>query len=85
MQGVWAPSKIANPDYFLDESPLDNLGKIGGLAIEIWTMDEGYYFSNILVSSDEDDAQAKRDEFWEPKKGVEVRLFACYACVSNSW
>ena len=71
-QGVWAPQKIANPDYFMDETPLRNLGRIGGAAIEIWTMDEGYYFSNIYIGSDESKAASYREQYWTPKKGVEV-------------
>ena len=72
MQGPWAPSKIANPDYFLDETPLKNIGKVGGVAIEIWTMDNNYYFSNILVDQDPAVAEKARDTYWEPKKEVEV-------------
>ncbi len=72
MQGVWKPRKIANPDYFLDEAPLTNIGKIGGVAVEIWTMDEGYLFDNILVANDASAAQAKREALWVPKNAAEV-------------
>ncbi|CAL8469469.1 g9010 [Coccomyxa elongata] len=70
-KGVWKPRKIANPDYFLDEAPLANIGKIGGVAVEIWTMDEGYLFDNILVANDASAAQAKREDLWVPKKEAE--------------
>ena len=72
-QGPWAPRKIANPDHFLDESPLQNLGSIGGVAIEIWTMDEGYLFDNVLIANDASDAEEKRTSLWAPKKEAEVR------------
>ena len=72
MQGPWAPKKIANPDYFLDESPLSNLGSIGGVAIEIWTMDEGYLFSNVLIANNAAEAEQKRTSLWAPKKEAEV-------------
>ncbi len=72
MQGVWKPRKIANPDYFLDETPLSNIGKVGGVAVEIWTMDEGYLFDNILVANDASAAEAKREALWVPKKEAEV-------------
>ncbi len=76
MQGPWAPKKIANPDYFLDESPLANLGSIGGVAIEIWTMDEGYLFSNVLIANDAAEAEQKRTSLWAPKKEAEVGFWA---------
>ena len=72
-QGPWAPRKIANPDHFLDESPLQNLGSIGGVAIEIWTMDEGYLFDNVLIANEASDAEEKRTSLWGPKKEAEVR------------
>lgn len=71
-QGPWSPSKIANPDYFLDEKPLANVGKVGGVAIEVWTMDDNYYFSNILVDQDPSVAEKARDQYWQPKQALEV-------------
>lgn len=72
MQGPWSPAKIANPAYFLDEAPLKNIGKIGGVAIEIWTMDNDYYFSNILIDNDPAAAEKARKDYWEPKLALEV-------------
>ena len=78
---MWAPAKIANPDYYVDETPLKNMGKIGGAAIEIWTMDEGYFFSNIYIGSDAEQAASYREKYWTPKKGVEVMRFTqCLPC-----
>lgn len=74
---MWKPRKIANPDYFVDKTPLKNLGDVGGVAIEIWTMDEGYFFDNVLVGSDADEAEKYRVSEWAPKKDIEVRLEAC--------
>jgi len=71
-QGPWSPKKIANPAYFLDETPLTNIGKVGGVAIEIWTMDNNYYFSNILIDNDPAVAAEARSTYWEPKKSLEV-------------
>ena len=72
-QGVWKPRKIANPEHFVDKTPLKNLGAIGGVAIEIWTMDEGYYFSNIFVGTDKEQAAKYRQSHWAAKKEIEVR------------
>lgn len=70
-KGPWSPKKIANPDYFLDEEPLANVGKVGGVAIEVWTMDNNYYFSNILVDQDPSVAEKARDQYWQPKQALE--------------
>ncbi|KAK9788860.1 hypothetical protein WJX73_002315 [Symbiochloris irregularis] len=70
-KGVWAPRKIANPDFFTDETPLKNLADIGGVAIEIWTMDDSYYFSSIYVGTDADKAEEHRTTYWAPKKEIE--------------
>jgi calnexin len=75
-KGPWSPQKIANPKYFLDETPLKNIGKIGGVAIEIWTMDDGYFFDNILVANDPDAAEDAREKYWEPKKEIEDSIAA---------
>ena len=77
MQGVWKPRKVANPDYFVDETRLKNMVDVGGAAIEIWTMDEGYYFSNIYVGNDADEAEKYRDSHWSSKKDIEVRSCPC--------
>ncbi len=72
-QGPWAPRKIANPHHFVDDAPLSKLGKIGAAAVEIWTMDMGYYFDNVLVASSPATAAAHRERHWAPKLAAEVR------------
>lgn len=69
---MWAPAKIANPDYFEDKEPLKNLADIAAVAVEIWTMDEGYYFDNVLVSNDVLKAQEYREKYWAPKHEHEL-------------
>lgn len=71
-QGPWSPKKIANPDYYLDEEPLKNVGKIGGVALEIWTMDDNYFFDNILIAADPSAAEEARETYWQPKKELEA-------------
>ncbi len=73
LQGPWAPRKIANPHHFVDDAPLSKLGKIGAAAVEIWTMDTGYYFDNVLVASSPATAAAHRERHWAPKLAAEVR------------
>jgi calnexin len=43
-KGVWKPREIPNPEHVKDPAPLTNIGKVGAAAIEIWTMDDGYFF-----------------------------------------
>lgn len=71
MQGIWKPAKIANPDYFTDDTPLANIGKIGAVGVEIWTMDDGIYFDNILVANDPQLAEEYREKYWAPKAAKE--------------
>lgn len=72
LQGVWKPQKIANPKYYKDETPLANIGKIAAAAIEIWTMDDKYYFDNVVVANDPAVAEEFRATTWTPKHEVEV-------------
>jgi hypothetical protein len=56
-KGVWAPRKIENPDFYNDTTPLKHIGKIGGVAIEIWTMDKDYYFDNLVITDSVEKAE----------------------------
>ena len=35
MQGPWVQETVPNPDYYVDEVPLKNIGLIGGIAFEV--------------------------------------------------
>lgn len=50
-QGKWEPSKIPNPDYYEDNNPYEML-PIDGVAFELWTMNDGIVFDNVLITSD---------------------------------
>jgi len=50
-KGVWSPAQIDNPNFFVDEQP-HAMAPIGGVGIELWTMQDGILFDNILVTSD---------------------------------
>ncbi|KAJ0973499.1 hypothetical protein J5N97_021458 [Dioscorea zingiberensis] len=68
-KGIWKPQQIPNPDYFeLDKPDFEPIAAIG---IEIWTMQDGILFDNILVASDEKVAGSYRDKTWKPKYNVE--------------
>ncbi|XP_076933476.1 calnexin homolog isoform X1 [Bidens hawaiensis] len=67
--GIWKPREIPNPDYFELEKP--DFEPIAAIGIEIWTMQDGILFDNILIASDEKTAAEIRDTTWKPKFKVE--------------
>eukprot|EP00850_Spirogloea_muscicola_P008759 SM000047S16898 [mRNA] locus=s47:670493:674727:+ [translate_table: standard] len=71
-QGVWAPRNIDNPEWFELERP--DLESIAAVGIEIWTMNDGMLFDNILVTHDEDVANEYLETAWRPKYDAEKRL-----------
>ncbi|KAH7522552.1 hypothetical protein FEM48_Zijuj07G0150700 [Ziziphus jujuba var. spinosa] len=68
-KGIWKPQEIPNPDYFeLDKPDFEPIAAIG---IEIWTMQDGILFDNILIAKDEKVAESYRETAWKPKFEVE--------------
>ncbi|KAI4368553.1 hypothetical protein MLD38_017099 [Melastoma candidum] len=64
-KGIWKPQEIPNPDYFeLDKPDFEPISAIG---IEIWTMQDGILFDNVLIASSEKIAESYREEAWKPK------------------
>ena len=57
--GEWAPRQIDNPSYFQDLQP-SSMAPIGGVALEIWTMQAGTLLDNVFVGSDVEEAAAFR-------------------------
>lgn len=70
-KGPWVQRTIPNPDFYEDKAPLASIGRIGALGLEIWTIDSGYVFDNILVTDDAEVAEKARKELWEPKSKAE--------------
>ncbi|CAK9186871.1 unnamed protein product [Ilex paraguariensis] len=68
-KGIWKPQEIPNPDYFELEKP--DYEPIAAIGIEIWTMQDGILFDNILIASDEKVAESYRETKWKPKFEVE--------------
>ncbi|KAJ6832075.1 calnexin-like protein [Iris pallida] len=68
-KGIWKPQQIPNPNYFeLDRPEFEPIAAIG---IEIWTMQEGILFDNILIAGDEMVAESYREKTWKPKYEAE--------------
>ncbi len=74
LQGQWVQKTIPNPEYFEEDAPLAKVGDIGAVAIEIWTVDQGYVFDGILVDSKEGAALRYREEVWAPRFEKEVSV-----------
>ena len=55
------PRQIDNPEYFVDENPY-MLPTIDSVGIDIWTMDKGIMFDNIVVDSNPEKARGTRRE-----------------------
>ncbi|CAM6092843.1 unnamed protein product [Calypogeia fissa] len=67
--GIWKPRNIDNPDWF--ELERLNVEPIAAVGIEIWTMEDGILFDNILITKDEAEAAKIRETIWRPKFKVE--------------
>jgi len=68
--GVWKPKKIDNPNYFVDDTPYA-MAPIGGIGIELWTMQDGILFDNILLTSSPDVAASIAKSAFEPRAAAE--------------
>ncbi|XP_038693542.1 calnexin homolog [Tripterygium wilfordii] len=68
-KGVWKPRQIPNPDYYVLDKP--DFEPIAAVGIEIWTMQDGILFDNILITRDEKVAETYRERTWKPKYQAE--------------
>ncbi|CAA7396012.1 unnamed protein product [Spirodela intermedia] len=68
-KGTWKAQEIPNPSYFEIEKP--DFEPIAAIGIEIWTMQDGILFDNILISDNEKVAESYRETVWKPKYQVE--------------
>lgn len=69
-KGEWAPRKIPNPDYYEDTTP-SNIEPIGGVGIEIWTMQNNILFDNFYISHSVEDAEYVGNKTFVPKLEIE--------------
>ncbi|OAY48061.1 calnexin homolog [Manihot esculenta] len=68
-KGIWKPQEIPNPNYFELEKP--DFEPIAAVGIEIWTMQDGILFGNILIADNEKVAESLRQTKWKAKFDVE--------------
>jgi len=74
-KGEWASRQIANPAYFIDETPA-TLPKMDAVGIDIWTMQGGIIFDNIILSTDRESVSRFSAETFQVRKGIEDQLAA---------
>ncbi|KAJ6375262.1 hypothetical protein OIU77_000277 [Salix suchowensis] len=69
VDGEEKKKEIPNPNYFeLDQPDFEPIAAVG---IEIWTMQDGILFDNVLIAKDEKFAASIRDTTWKPKFDAE--------------
>eukprot|EP01051_Picozoa_sp_SAG22_P003375 SAG22_NODE_163_length_16829_cov_9.946204_11_plen_560_part_00 len=71
-KGVWAPKQIDNPGFFEDAAPQKSTGAFGAVAIEIWTMTNGIFFDNMLITQDVRQAEDYATKTWAVKAAAEA-------------
>jgi len=62
-KGEWKPKQLANPDFVENVYSYDSIGAVG---FELWTVNLGSIFDNILVTDSLEHAKAVAKEVWEP-------------------
>lgn len=63
-KGKWKPRKIPNPDFYEDKTPF-KMSSIGAVGIELWSMTDGIYFDNIVITDDKLVADQWAKDTWE--------------------
>jgi len=62
-KGAWKPKQIPNPDYREDVYGYDDLAYVG---FELWTVNKGSIFDNILITDSYEEAKAFGEKLWKP-------------------
>merc|ERR1719245_941337 len=62
-KGVWNPKQLDNPEYVEDIYYYNDIGTVG---FELWTVNKGSIFDNILVCDSLDHAKEVANEVWKP-------------------
>ena len=65
---MWEPGRIPNPNFKVDAYALASVALIG---FELWTVNPGTIFDNILVTDDLDYANARAEQLWGPLRNGE--------------
>ncbi|CAG0918548.1 unnamed protein product [Notodromas monacha] len=71
--GKWTPPKIPNPEYEPD-STLYTFPEICAVGLEVWQVEAGSIFDNILLTDDANLARKLGEETWRPRMEREREL-----------
>lgn len=84
-KGEWAPAKIDNPSFF-EDLHLSRLGgaTIGAVGVEVWTMNGGIAFNNILIGRDEAAAESFGSSTWSVKHAAQAKALKEASLVAES-
>jgi calnexin len=69
-KGTWAARAIPNPDFFEDRTPADVPG-FDSVGFELWTMQSGILFDNIVIAKNAGDAFAFATATWKARRAIE--------------
>lgn len=69
-RGAWRARQIPNPDYYAEDAPSAFL-PANGVGFELFTMQSGILFDNILIANDEQQAADFAAATWERKYDLE--------------
>lgn len=61
-KGVWKAKQISNPDFVEDIHGYDDIGAVG---FELWTVNAGSIFDNILITDSLDEAWAHAEAHFQ--------------------
>lgn len=68
--GQWKPSQIFNPEYYEDPQP-NRFHKVSAVGIEVWTVEGGVMFDNILLTHDKGLSDRFTEATWKVKNKLE--------------
>lgn len=69
-KGEWKARQIENPDYFLSDSP-HALADFDAVGFELWTMQKGILFDNIVAARSMEAIQAFVARTWKIRSEIE--------------
>ncbi|KRY65849.1 Calnexin [Trichinella pseudospiralis] len=69
--GKWKPRQIPNPDYFDVENIFSTMEPVAAIGIELWTMSDGIFFDNFLITDKKEIADNFASKTWAAKASVE--------------
>ncbi|MCL4122069.1 UNVERIFIED_CONTAM: hypothetical protein GTU68_017906 [Idotea baltica] len=82
-KGKWTPRKIHNPDFFEDLEPF-KMTSIGAVGLELWSMSDGIYFDNFLITESMDEALQIASQTFDLKLAKLQKGQVCFFVLSTT-